>query len=1072
MVSPVLYVAIPLGVAFLLPLLGRGRSNENGGGPGPRRAARVLQGAVLLFVLVSAIIWMRALLAGQLPFEATTGGWPPPLGINLRLGSVEALLVALAAATGLGVCLHALLPGRTRGGASSSGRDRTPTLELLMFVGAAGLIMTRDVFNMFVFLEIASIATYSLAVAGEERRGLEAGFKYMFLGAVGSVFLLIAIAFLYRATGTLNLDLMAASLPAAAPRVLAVALAFLFVGMVVELKLFPLNGPAVDLYDGVSPHVMALVGGTTVNAALFAFWKMQVLFEAVQWTHVIMAVGAASFVVANLLAVRQKRVRRMLGYSTSAQLGLLVFLMPLVRTGVVPASALVLLIVNHTLSKAGLLWLAGAHGAESRDDWRGAFRRSPLAGLTMTALVLGIAGLPPFPGFWGKWQSLSAMAGTSFAWWIAPILVGSLLEFVYYFGWLRRLHEHDAGPDVAAKDDPAPARAPLFAHVFALASLAFGLWFMRGAQSPAAMPAYALGAIGIALLLFQRLPERLLSIASLLAVLGCGWSLYSAGRLVPIEVGGFFLIIVLFGAVLAAVAALGVRAGKRSYHGLYLMLVSSLVLLVDSRTLLGFFVAWELMTWTSYLLIAGGRRAARSAYVYMLFSGAAGFLIFAGLLLLTGQGIHSMGGLAAMSGAAGAWAAILLGAGFAVKAASAGFHVWAPGAYADAPDVFSAFLSGVVSKMPVFGLVLVGGRLAVDTGLVSFGAVEPAYVLAWVGAITAFGMTLLAALQQDAKRLLAYSSVGQIGYVVVALAMLTPLGWSAALYHTVNHLLVKMLLFLAIAGVIHRTGTSQMHRMGGLIKKMPASYISVLIGIIALSGVPPLSGFASKWLVYSALVEKGWYFIAGLTMFASVVAFLYLFRLIHNIFLGQLKPEHREVREAPLPLIIPQAVLVFAIMGLSMFPQAVLKIVSAMTYPLFGAEGVRLLADGSLAGSLGYFNAFGVMAMVMVLFAVMFAFILFVGPKTKKVKQLDIVYSAELPPPPEQIHYSYDFYRPYKRAFAPLLAVSAGRLWRRAAGLAARLSDAGRKYYSGDAQQYLVYAVALLVIVTFVRLWS
>jgi hypothetical protein len=111
------------------------------------------------------------------------------------------------------------------------------------------------------------------------------------------------------------------------------------------------------------------------------------------------------------------------------------------------------------------------------------------------------------------------------------------------------------------------------------------------------------------------------------------------------------------------------------------------------------------------------------------------------------------------------------------------------------------------------------------------------------------------------------------------------------------------------------------------------------------------------------------------------------------------------------------------------------------------------------------------MAMVMALFAVFFAFILFVGPRTKKVKQLDIVYSAELPPPPAEIHYSYDFYRPYKRAFAPLLRISFVRGWGRVARAGAALADLGRRFYSGDAQQYLVYAVALLVVVSLVRLW-
>ncbi len=111
------------------------------------------------------------------------------------------------------------------------------------------------------------------------------------------------------------------------------------------------------------------------------------------------------------------------------------------------------------------------------------------------------------------------------------------------------------------------------------------------------------------------------------------------------------------------------------------------------------------------------------------------------------------------------------------------------------------------------------------------------------------------------------------------------------------------------------------------------------------------------------------------------------------------------------------------------------------------------------------------MSMVMALFAAFFAFILFVGPKTKKVRQLDIVYSAELPPPPEEINYSFDFYRPYQRAFAPLLAVSVVGAWKRVAASVERVADVGRRFYSGDAQVYLVYAVALLVVVSFVRLW-
>jgi NADH:ubiquinone oxidoreductase subunit 5 (subunit L)/multisubunit Na+/H+ antiporter MnhA subunit len=199
-------------------------------------------------------------------------------------------------------------------------------------------------------------------------------------------------------------------------------------------------------------------------------------------------------------------------------------------------------------------------------------------------------------------------------------------------------------------------------------------------------------------------------------------------------------------------------------------------------------------------------------------------------------------------------------------------------------------------------------------------------------------------------------------------------------------------------------------------------------------------------------------------MFASVVAFLYLFRLIHAVFLGQLKPQHREVREAPVVFVVAQALLVFAIMGLSVFPGALLKVTTAMISPFFHEQGVRFARDGSLLVRLGYFNAFGVMAMVMGLFAIFFAWVLFLGPKTRKVRQLDIVFAAEEPPPPEELHYAYDFYRPYKRAFAPVLRFSAERIWRRASDALLVIADRGRRFYTGDSQTYLLYAVVFIVI--------
>ncbi len=1046
MVNPILLIAVALGTAFLLPVvdrLGRG-------------ASRVLHLSALGFGTAVSFGWLAALAGGAQPARIVTGGWPPPLGINLFFGPLEAALAGLAFVTAL-----AAAPYLAHHEESPS--VKSLVLQLVLVVGAVGLIMTRDLFNTFVFLEITGIGTSALMVFGHERGSLESGFKYMALGSVASVFILLGVAFLYRLTGTLNLDHMAGRLPGGAVAGTGTVLLLLLVGLLVELKLFPLNGPAIDIYDGGEPGVVGLLVGTTVNAVLFTFFKVMSLYRGEAWALAVSTVGMVTFVVANLLAIRQKRVRRMLGYSSSAQLGLMVFLVPFVRGEVVLMSAMALLLLNHTLAKAGLLWLAGLHGGEHLEDWRGAFPDSVALRVALGILVLALVGLPPFPGFWGKWQALVGLARSG-AWpWIVPLLVGSLLEFVYFFGWYRHVLE-------PAGESARGARRTAFAEVagvllFAGVAAALGFRMVAGIWGGPAGPPILVGLLGMVLLLARGIPVRAGAGVSLAAVAWVLVSMFRAGGGCPLgNLQGLFVVVTLGGALVISLAGLGLPVSRGSFWGLFLILVASLLGLLGSSTLLGFFVGWELMTWSSYLLVSQGLRGGRAGFVYMLFSGAAGFLILGGLMVAEGAGVETIGGLVQLSGgtALAAWA--LVAVGFAVKVASWGVHVWAPAAYAESPDLFTPFLSGVVSKIPIFGLAVVAARIAAPSLHTVVGDLETVHVLAWVGGLTAFGMTLLAVFQEDAKHLLAYSSVGQVGYIVTAVALMTPLGWSAGLWHVVHHLLFKGLLFLAVAGVVARTGTRNFAEMGGLIRRMPLSFVSVLIGIIALSGVPPLAGFAGKWLLYEALVERGWLLLTALLMFASVIAFLYCFRLIHSIFLGQLKPEHRRIREAPAALLGAQGVLVVGILVLSVWPRALLDPLQGLVEGVFGATGVRTEGAFTLATGLGTFNAVAIMALVAVLFVVLLLFLLLAGPRSRRVRQLDIVYAAEIPPPPEEIHYAWAFFRPYERAFAPLLRGTVTAFWRGVAEVIEALAETGRRIYTGDAQTYMLYVMLFVLV--------
>jgi len=1045
-VNPILLIATGLGTAFLLPLFDRlGRP-----------VARAVHYLTLLFGLFLSLSWLRVLFSGVPAAVITTGGWPPPIGINLRFGMAEAALVGLA-------YLTAILGALYLAHHEEESSVKSLIIQLTLVVGAVGLIMTRDLFNTFVFLEISGIGAYAILSFGREKRGLEAGFKYMLLGSAASVFVLLGVAFLYKLTGTLNIDDMAARLqdgPAVAG--MGLVLLLLMAGLMAELKLFPFNGPAIDIYEGAEPGVIALLVGTTVNALAYTFYKILSLYGGGNWGVTISAIGMLTFVLANLFATRQENFRRMLGYSSSAQLGLLVFLLPFIRSGTMRLETAGLLLLNHTLAKAVLLWLAGLHPREDLESWRGAFRSRPLLRLALAAAVLAISGLPPFPGFWGKWQALVALASGD-AWrWIIPLLVGSLLEFVYYFGFFRRVLEEGE----EKRTSSGSLSETLGIHILSLLALAVGVWSGWRVFEGAALRAIGLLTVsGLLLVVLRILPEKLKAAAVLFSLSAAAYMLLGGGLTCPLwSLEGFFLVVAFSGALLIALAGLGMPAGRRSFWGIFLILVAGIAGILVSNEFLAFFVSWEVMTWASYLLVSQGRRGSRPGYLYMIFSGAAGFLILGGLMAAVHAGVHAISGLSSLGGGAavGVWA--LLAAGFVVKAAAWGVHIWAPGAYAEAPDLFTPFLSGVLSKLPIFGLAALAARIGGGGVLYLAGNIGAFHVLAWLGGATAFGMTLLAVFQEDAKRMLAYSSVGQVGYLIMAFAVMTPLGWSAGLWHVVNHLLFKGLLFLAVAGVVYRTGTRLFADMGGLITRMPFSFTSVLIGIIALSGVPPLSGFAGKWLLYEALVERGWLLLAGAAMFASVIAFLYCFRLIHSIFLGQLKEENRAVREAPLPLLASQGILIAAIMVLSVWPRAVLEPAGRLISGVFGSSGLVLEETGRISSSVGYFNAVAIMILVGVLFVGLLAFLLFTGPKSKKLRQLDIVYAAEIPPPPEEIHYAWAFFKPYERAFAPLLPPRVSAFWDSVRDVTMSIADAGRRFYTGNAQTYLLYTLLFILV--------
>ncbi|MCD6501796.1 NADH-quinone oxidoreductase subunit F, partial [bacterium] len=225
-------------------------------------------------------------------------------------------------------------------------------------------------------------------------------------------------------------------------------------------------------------------------------------------------------------------------------------------------------------------------------------------------------------------------------------------------------------------------------------------------------------------------------------------------------------------------------------------------------------------------------------------------------------------------------------------------------------------------------------------------------------------------------------------------------------------------------------------------------------------------GFGGKWLIYTSLIEKGWYLQAGLALFVSAMAFLYCFRLIHTIFLGQPKERYSEIKEAPGWIIAPQYILIAAIMAFSAFPKLLIKPLSAAVVPFFSSA---MAWEGSkLTNSLGYWNGNLVMMIVVAVFVLLLLLLLLIMRKPQKVKQFNIVYAAERPERPEVTHYAHNFYAPYNKALGFLIRPAVTRFWEGVSEGFRATGGALRMIYNGNAQTYLLHIVLFVVALYFV----
>ena len=540
----------------------------------------------------------------------------------------------------------------------------------------------------------------------------------------------------------------------------------------------------------------------------------------------------------------------------------------------------------------------------------------------------------------------------------------------------------------------------------------------------------------------------------------------------------FFAIAVAGVGALSLIFCLAYLRGKENanFHYVGMLVVEGAMLgIVLAGDLLSFFIFWEIMSWTAYLLISCKRGRALAAglkYIIMSLVGSCAMLV--GLLSVYASCDTLRISEVAEKIASGSPVSALLvvltfGLAFGIKSAMVPLHTWLPDAHSEAASPFSAVLSGVLIKMGIYGFVLlmyavVGLKLLFELGS---GWITFRYILCWLGAITIVVPTFIALLQDDAKRLLAWSSIGQIGYIILGIGFGSSLAFAGAIFHALNHAMCKSLLFLAVGAVEHETGgVRDLNALGGLGKRMPVTFACALVAGMGLIGVPLTSGFVPKWLIYRSLIEEGHPFLALAALVGTWGAVLYVYKLVHNIFLGQLPEKYKDIGRPPTSMRVPVIVLCAGILIFGVLPGIPLSAIQGIQETM-GFAPLRLTLWG-LASDAGTLNMLNICLALVIAFAVVFLLVR-LGAKPRRVAQHDS-YAAGAYVPADKYQYSVEFYNPLYRMISPYLKDRVDQFYYWIADRARQVFEITRRIYTGYAGTYVLYIVSFLTFLIFVQL--
>jgi NADH-quinone oxidoreductase subunit M len=506
---------------------------------------------------------------------------------------------------------------------------------------------------------------------------------------------------------------------------------------------------------------------------------------------------------------------------------------------------------------------------------------------------------------------------------------------------------------------------PLLLAVFAIPTISTPLVYFIGKKSP------KLAAIFVALIALVNIFLVLATVPSVLnnanhryeesyawipQILNTRFSLFVDGISSSIALVSLVLILV------ASLYSINYMAGKKNlpvYYALLSLLSVGLVGVFLTSNLLLFYFCWELMLVPAYFIVGewGYRDSYKSAFKLFIFThaGAVFVLLGIGAIYITTGATDMFAAQTALMTASPIivkWILVALTAGFAVKMAVVPVHLWLPDAHSEAPAPMSALLSGVIISAGAYAILRLSFGIVFPSVGIAFGT-DFVHVLAIFGIISAFFGSLLALVETDIKRLIAYSSIAHMGYImfglslfptsvlagtVVLLASATAI--AGTVLHILSHAVSKGLFFLTAGGVMHQTENRDIRKMGGLVSKMPFSAVSGAIAALSIAGAPPFACFISEFLIFVGafkIIQTDPFYIipTALMLIATVLSLAYSLRFMSTVFFGQSQSEDEEGKrtvEIPNYMKLSLAILVVLTILIGIFPGFFLNLIQTVQF--------------------------------------------------------------------------------------------------------------------------------------------